>query len=39
VVDTTRKTIELYRSLPDPEPPAGMRERLYRALDLDDYLT
>lgn len=39
VVDTTRKTIELYRTLPKPEPPAGMRRRLYKALDLDDYLT
>ena len=39
VVDTTRKTIELYRDLPAPEPPAGMRRRLYKALDLDEYLT
>jgi anti-sigma factor RsiW len=34
VVDTLRKTVLLYRDLPQPGLPAGARERLYRALDL-----
>ncbi len=34
VVDTLRKTIELYHTLPQPDMPAGARERLYKILDL-----
>jgi predicted anti-sigma-YlaC factor YlaD len=39
VVDTIRKTISLYQvSLENDGLPAGVRERLYRTLNLDDYL-
>ena len=38
LVDTTRKTITLYRRLPPPELPAGARERLYKTLDLSEFL-
>ncbi|MBP7693397.1 MAG: zf-HC2 domain-containing protein [Anaerolineales bacterium] len=38
VVDTLRKTITLYHTLPQPELPDGARERLYRTLKLDDFL-
>lgn len=34
VVDTLRKTVLLYRDLPQPGLPAGARERLFKALDL-----
>ncbi len=34
VVDTLNKTILLYHELPQPDLPAGARERLYKALDL-----
>ena len=37
VVDTLRKTITLYHTLPQPDLPAGMRERLYRTLQWEDY--
>jgi anti-sigma factor RsiW len=40
VVDTLRKTVYLYQSTSD-EPadvPAQVRERLYRSLNLEDYL-
>lgn len=39
VVDTLRKTITLYHTLPQPDLPADLRERLYRTLQLEDYLT
>lgn len=39
VVDTLRKTVTLYHTLPQPALPDGMRERLYRTLRLEDYLT
>jgi anti-sigma factor RsiW len=39
VVDTLRKTVLLYRQLPPPDLPFQARERLYRALDLQDYLS
>ncbi len=35
VVDTLRKTISLYRTLPQPEFPAAARERLYKVLNLE----
>ncbi len=38
VVDTTRKTVSLYRKLPQPELPAGARERLFKTLDLNEFL-
>lgn len=39
VVDTLRKTIALYRSLPQPGLPEAARLRLYRALDLEEFFT
>jgi anti-sigma factor RsiW len=38
VVDTLRKTVELYHQLPQPELSQSARERLYLALDLTDFL-
>lgn len=38
VVDTLRKTVTLYRQLPPPAMPAQARERLYKRLDLAEYL-
>lgn len=38
VVDTLRKTVQLYQTAPQPGLPAGARERLYRTLKLEDYL-
>jgi len=35
VVDTLRKTIWLYRTLPPPSPPESVRLRLFHALELD----
>jgi len=35
VIDTLRKTIVLYRGMPQPDMPDGVRQRLYKALDLD----
>lgn len=37
VVDTLRRTIVLYQSLPEPDLPEGVRERLYKSLDLEAY--
>jgi len=39
VVDTLRKTVALYHDLPQPELSAGARERLYKTLDLEEFLT
>jgi len=39
VVDTLRKTVSLYHELPQPELPAAARERLYKRLLLDNFLT
>jgi anti-sigma factor RsiW len=39
VVDTLRRTIRLYRALPQPGFPAEARERLYRSLELGRFLT
>jgi anti-sigma factor RsiW len=40
VVDTLRKTVYLYKEVQEPaELPAGMRERLFRRLELDEFLT
>ena len=38
VVDTLRMTIKLYQDLPQPEPGTARRERLYKVLDLSDFL-
>ncbi len=37
VINTFEKTVLLYRDLPQPEVPDGARQRLYQALDLQDY--
>jgi RNA polymerase sigma-70 factor (ECF subfamily) len=34
VIDTLTKTIMLYRTMPQPDLPDGMRQRLYKSLDL-----
>ncbi len=39
VVDTLRKTVTLYRELPQPVLPAVARRRLYKTLDLDEFLS
>ncbi len=39
VVDTLRKTVTLYHQLPQPLMPPEARERLYKRLDLADYLS
>ncbi|HET7090598.1 MAG TPA: anti-sigma factor [Anaerolineae bacterium] len=38
LVDTLRKTVSLYRELPQPEMPTAARERLYTSLDLAEFL-
>jgi len=38
VVDTLRQTVKLYRGLPQPVLSPEARGRLYRSLDLVDYL-
>ena len=39
VVDSLHKTISLYhKSAEDAEVPGGVRERLFRVLNLEDYL-
>ena len=38
VVDTLRKTVLMYRQLPGPDMSYNAQERLYKALDLSDYL-
>ena len=39
VIDSLRKTIYLYHSTaPSPEVPDDVRERLYRRLNLDEFL-
>jgi predicted anti-sigma-YlaC factor YlaD len=39
VVDTLRQTVILYRQLPKPAMPEPARERLYKRLDLAEYLS
>ena len=40
VVDTTRKTIDLYHVIADSEKaPNDVKERLYKRLNLEDYLS
>jgi anti-sigma factor RsiW len=38
VVDTLRKTVALYHELPQPELPPEARLRLYKSLDLSEFL-
>ncbi len=38
VVDTARKTVSLYHHLPQPGLPPGARERLFKTLDLSEFL-
>lgn len=38
VVDTLRKTVQLYHGLPQPELPENARKRLYHALDLTVFM-
>jgi anti-sigma factor RsiW len=38
VVDTLRQTIHLYHRLPNPVLSEAARERLYKSLDLTEYL-
>ncbi len=38
VVDTLRKTVLLYHDLPKPDLPAHVRKRLYKSLDLTEFL-
>ena len=35
VVDTMRKTVDLYRTLPQPGLPAGLRAKLFESFVLD----
>ena len=37
VIDTLRKTIVLYRTMPQLDIPEDARQRLYAALDLEDF--
>ena len=39
VIDTLRKTVVLYRDLPQPALTSGVRQRLYQALDLEAYFS
>lgn len=39
VVDTLRQTIHLYHTLPAPDLPEPARRRLYKSLDLDEFLS
>jgi len=39
VVDTLRQTISLYHELPQPELSPEARLRLYKSLDLSEFLT
>jgi anti-sigma factor RsiW len=39
LINTLRKTISLYRELPEPEMPARILERLYATLGLTELLT
>ncbi len=38
VVDTLRRTIDLYHRLPQPAMPEEAREKLYKSLDLTDLM-
>jgi len=38
VINTLRKTVELYHQLPQPAFPDDARERLHKTLELSGYL-
>ena len=38
VVDTLKKTVYLYQSTTDVDLPVSVRERLFKRLNLDEYL-
>lgn len=38
MVDSLEKTVYLYQHLPQPELPDDVRERLYKKLDLTEFL-
>lgn len=38
IVDSLRKTVILYRQLEPPEMPSDVEARLFRVLNLEDYL-
>jgi len=38
VVDTLKKTVSLYHSNTDTNLPVGVRERLFKRLNLDEFL-
>ena len=38
VVDTLKKTVSLYQSNTDTDLPVAVRERLFKRLNLDEYL-
>ncbi len=38
VVDTLKKTVDLYHRLPRPDMPGEVREKLYKSLDLSEYM-
>ena len=38
VVDTLKKTVYLYHANTDTAMPVAVRERLFKSLDLDEYL-
>jgi len=37
MVDTLRRTVTLYRALPETPVPGPVHDRLYKVLKLDDY--
>lgn len=39
VVDTLRKTIQLYHTLPQPDLPEGVRQRLIHTLSLEAFVS
>ncbi len=39
MVDTLRKTVYLYRNLEQPQLPEQVRERLFKKLDLTDFIS
>ncbi len=39
VVDTLRKTIQLYHTLPQPDLPEGVRQRLFHTLNLESFMS
>ena len=39
VVDSLQRTISLYHAMPQPDLPESVRIRLYKTLNLEEYLT